>query len=1745
MDPNYKSELYHRVFRGIFDSDRNVSSINVSFGRLSYDIKSSLKGGDAIGPELSIGQVSTQDIRGFQSGGYSVLKRGTPTYTDPFGPATGTMSFVSRAHTFTSTGRMDKPALSRAMAPMFMSEAGTQGIGVFWETELAHRFAYHSGVTPGVNKSAYIPMKQMMSEALPELIGAGTRQHSLVAAIHKSKGAGAAHILSAAQDLGGPLASLGQTQQLEAMFHGVSKHMGFDWFKNFLARNGVQGLSGVNYSLFNINDPHNVTKYFDIINEIPHGIKGPTAGRALHIAGPEKLTPFIRRVRKFYGREYAATLESFANSIFSKVSEPRDIALLMTEDKGLFLGLTGRAEKYVPLPAELHGVMRYGQQMATVRPVLDRATGKVMSVSQIHLREFIEGFGTHGSTNVGSSIEAGHNWAAKAYDYVTGEAGGVQFKGMKQPITELGEVSFYSAMFDKGTIRVDSKSNRRYGMALKDAIDRSGRQTMVDAPGHLLAGARADLEMAAGLGHGIQASLYHAIKADFPGVYPTAELGKLWLPDSFTVRNLTKGGHALRGRQEIVSASRLGRIAKAGAAVGLFGGSRPIGIMPGDIAAIKGLKEIWSKVRGTSTSPILNFPMAIGVVGGRASSGAGLSGILGDSGGLRTKAGSLLTRARRSTISRELELTSHGAAEFLTALDPMGTKLKVLREKILAGGSFTSFEGGIPIGRAAREAAGLPQDARFLSAATFSKTTGKTKFTFLGGAVDSPADALLINDTRVAIRNAPESYLKGMFGTLSEATHVIVSQATFAATNIQTTTFQHRTGLLATQKGIEAGGVEEFLKRYTAAGGEGLEQVGGQITYGEGFEFANFKRASGRALHELGFSPGQTRGFAMPSARAGAGMLRLGGFKGYHLGSLAGGAAAPQDFRIMLGTGADRFKGLSDILNQEHAFSTRLESLNLMAQSTYSQFGMKTPWQHPVWSKLATHYEKSTGVRLSRASFSVNNFVVPGGMPESVNNLLAPLYDKHFERSGQTSFHGIDILTRRQAYEKYAATEGGVNVRMMNRKGMSFHELSMTKLLEAGRKGFFLDIGNDPWMLPDSGVKSPRTRGKAYRSRYIYVDSGANFQKLIGGVVPQRGSYFHSIVGLISSDPRGASEIVQGSGELHSAQAYFAGAWRGIAGMGGKKGALNKTMLRSTRAPNSMRGRLVGQLGLGSMKYDADIYQIGISEDLIREMSGSAGEYNEMLAQAKRGRLYGGVRPSPTHGTGHMPVVTFRLDKSLSTGIKGEATMSIHPFLAWMLNRDLDKDTLEGIAILDIEPGVTQPKTMIAKQLKIERAQFQGWKSSVAKMSGHEKAIGAAGMTLDALSQHALSYFGFGNIPPVAFMGTYSSLAFGGEVARETDFAMMAAKQDRISRSRMTKGFTAAELQGYQKLLGSNPERTFGQAMMLQQNVFQSGITKAGGGLRSLMADLLEITPKAAAMLDAHEPNSKVIYMAQQHAAAWLREMVDMKGGNEVMSKVRVGMNFTGSDEALIEHMAKQLGRVYGMTAIAQAQHYKPLQTPPHVIHEALGTAKGGRLSTLGVLTHGEEIPEALEAGEHMDPGDLNLGKTQAEIAELNNAAREAGDRAAVSASKNKSARSIFRKNWKYIAGAAVALAGLRALTAAGSQMENFQSDQAPLPPRPLQGMDVPEFNPVSLGQPTASVMPLNGYHSASDVRASMSAGNIQAAMLAMQISTSAQFGQFTTLNINDSRRTQSNWELQRMADARDQSDFIHEYQYI
>ena len=92
----------------------------------------------------------------------------------------------------------------------------------------------------------------------------------------------------------------------------------------------------------------------------------------------------------------------------------------------------------------------------------------------------------------------------------------------------------------------------------------------------------------------------------------------------------------------------------------------------------------------------------------------------------------------------------------------------------------------------------------------------------------------------------------------------------------------------------------------------------------------------------------------------------------------------------------------------------------------------------------------------------------------------------------------------------------------------------------------------------------------------------------------------------------------------------------------------------------------------------------------------------------------------------------------------------------------------------------------------------------------------------------------------------------------------------------------------------------------------------------------------------------------------------------------------------------------------------------------------------------------------------------------------------------------------------------------------------APLPPEPMVGRQMPSVDPSSLTRPRAYVQPVNGTYNRAQFSADYGTVNMNTMAFANET--------FGSISIQDSRSYTTNWQMQNIADAAGDSDFIHPY---
>jgi len=278
----------------------------------------------------------------------------------------------------------------------------------------------------------------------------------------------------------------------------------------------------------------------------------------------------------------------------------------------------------------------------------------------------------------------------------------------------------------------------------------------------------------------------------------------------------------------------------------------------------------------------------------------------------------------------------------------------------------------------------------------------------------------------------------------------------------------------------------------------------------------------------------------------------------------------------------------------------------------------------------------------------------------------------------------------------------------------------------------------------------------------------------------------------------------------------------------------------------------------------------------------------DLMGRAKAGKLYGGVTPRPLHAASHMPVVKIKIGDWLKNAAGStQHHVAMDPFLAYKLNRDFDKDTIEIFAFMQEHyKGVAHPQDVLNMQTRISAREFGGYTRALSgnvqaqtALLNMREADGAINMA--AIRAHALPYFGFGKLPPTSFVGSYSTIAFGSTLADsglKTPEAV-ARYMNKMSGDLMVPGgeMTAAHISKYASLMrqGNNNslKRSVALAIELQRNVYQSTITKGGKDLPALVNEFLTIPSDIADTL-AGRSDEEAMELAIQKTRNFLNNVL-------------------------------------------------------------------------------------------------------------------------------------------------------------------------------------------------------------------------------------------------------------------------------
>jgi len=1763
------ASIHDKVFKSTM-SGPSVDTVNTYFSQIG--MSNIVAGQDTIGDEAIIGEtLAKTKITGVHSKqvSYSTagVKSGSARFYSQAGPVSGVLNQLN------------------------VAAQGTQSVSFFYDTYLQGNLSLSQGVVPGGRK-AQVPVKAMLQRFFSEIPFEDSRLETVMGSIQRAQEAGQAqpgtgmgYLAKAVQMAGG--GRLDNPNALEAIFNAAYLRsldrgpMGLQSFKQFLSNFGVEGLAGTEQSIWRTTDPFGIEKLA--------GQKPSTKSYASYVATEAGSNRFLGNVEKVYGQRYRRALEDVVRWSFSNAGD--SVAFAMNEAGAIFMGRHGVFSSFEALPAQFlddpigvsragmpSGVVNIGGQLRQGRPMW--GPNGPTSYAEMALGEFSEGLTQRGGLTSSNAPVAIHAAAKRMRT-----AGPLQ--DALDNVVSRGQFGFYSAMFGQGSMMTQTNNLALFNEELRNLYNkvRRGQSTAgADSAMMRALGTAIDTMQSTFPGVEIAPEFLTSVKQDVAkgNLVPTTLLRHFFLPDStLGEREVAKGLHQVRGMLEVFRTSELTGIGAVNASLGIGNRAATLGMMSGDYAAAKALGRVYGPgsaisnltgMKGMGGFAPTTLHSLYAVV--NAPNASFRTGLFGDAGAFMTPAGK---QAFGTTFAPGLQhetfMNRSKALAYLRGLAGKNINtpewaefIGKVEEGITGRGPFTPSK-PLPIDPTAR-VPGLRSGITHLTSITPSSSPGfqeaHVKFNFGSTQQRGFLEGLFNRVSRFTARSASQGHLERTFGGLASAAHFIMEADTFNAAISQENVFMHRIGLLSTRP---QGSTTEFLEHYQKFGGKGLieTQEGVIVPDPDSFNFANFRKASTGSLMKMGFSRGQIRGMyntlgGVPGMASLLGQSEMQG----DLSRLQTGAnkimsSVGAHTRLFFGAFSHRFDATSDILSQQKAFKVRLESLANMAQGIQELYGMPAS-KHPGFALMADTLTRRTGIQLAIDNsgwVDINAFVK--SMPTEMMAPFAPMAEGENLRSWAAG-KGIDILTPQEVAAKY----DDASLTTLRSGKMEFENAMTTKLLAGDRKGFYIDT-MDTRIIP--GVTQDFSEeALKFQTRYVYVPGAEFLRRHLKGAEglpaqPFKGSLVEGVLGLVESIRYGDREKPQNLGSVDD---YVAQMYKGFIGWGGREGALRETMT-SARMKMSARGRIVQQPmsvalaaadGVIAGKVRGSVYEVGISEGTLSQMffgeqrptPRTRAQFTQLVNRLRgQGKpIYGMLSPNPTHGAGHFPIVKFKLDDTLKFVGAHENGFSMSNFLAWTLNRDMDKDVIE--AFMFEGPNADRLKNLGVMGRIAEGMDelFQKQRQQHALMhQAWQKGTQDAFVRLNEITDRAVeegiggsehlrrlsAYYGFGNLPPVAFMPNYPVQSFHSVLASPIkgpdDLKRIANSLNRNASSIdvMFDAKDVAELRKLMKVGGMEAGQVWGHASLLQRNIFQAPITKGNKHLNTLLEDFIDIRSEIQKGMTPEEAINVGVQKARRFFERFMQveEAGNVELSNLSKLKIDAGGIYDGlTNNEILEKVSQIAGRTQAVAAYAMARHDAQFGNK---IHDAMGGPRG-RL---------DRIVEFMFPGKRIS---LWSEKMAAENAEGMSAGAEqaikGGSSQVLDATTN-----FLKKNWKGLGIAAGVVVGARA--AMNLTTPSALAPQAPLPPFPNIGMQPLGAIP-QLGQQFGLVMPAQGHFGLTNVGGTFNSVNSKEIDSKMDSSMSSFGNAVSNVNIRDSRRYTSNWEMQNIASRRGNSDFIHEY---
>jgi len=1615
------------------------------------------------------------------------------------------------------------------------------------------------------------------------------------------------HLRSAFAMFEKPILKMNTAEQIEAVRNAIFMKAEAEGripeLKQMLYYKGVKNLEGINLLAYNQDDRFGVARAFE--KAIKPGSLGGYYTDA-HLG--TDINPFIKKVEHFYGEEYAQNqLRPFLAEVFGHKGS-KDVGVLLGEEGELFIGKSGLHRSFVPLPAQVIGnqstaaglqpgrlwFKNWRNSRAYVTAAKDGQFKAIPAVehllSAFKHKLFVPGAGLQPGTEE-TAFTTARNAASRAIENIVTT---VQERG--EPALLQTRATYYSAYDPHTFASVNDALQKLFGAV--------GSHGDVRGLSEAYKKASRDLQAAGGVDPG----LFYAAKAK-EGIVGLKDLSKFILPGTSGENEYIKGiGYQHRPLEihdprsiEYLKDTTNYFTEKAGI---LSSSAGSAGMTEGEFEALvateKEYKSPVGKALGVEGRQVISkYSMPVAFLGGYSKLEERT--LFGDPGVELTSIGGLLYRnIQRPIAAFKIQMSRGQLYDTLSAFAggdlSQHPQLQEAFESITSGKRWMSSE-GIRIDKEGYLAARKRVEDIFgkVLPRNFSKITLMNVSEFdsmvtLGFASEGSPGSV---STLLANRRITMAHGADRFPELDKIVGGVSGMETLSGLNRGEVLFEHYANLSeylpgkqqqfyeAFQAEAKKRGLPENLIRLGKTESGEFKIISESLKHKDNLDYIKQFQIAGRAALLKGGIP---RGVIQGQAKAWA------KFTNESTNFLS------DTDRVFLLDTKHRIAETSEIMNQEHAFRVRLDMMRRWARGLEETTGIK-PKDNPMFMSLTNWFQKNTGIKFSQDFLS--------GEATGVNNIYTQLptnlvgFSSIAKGESAVKSMGLPILSEKEALDLFVNGPHGLSLSQETTTGEYLTSSLKNSALfnpkvrpDAYKKGAFVKL-NSPSRVPLRA--KARGVGKALdNAEYLFIPGldvkpnrnlfGVNLS--IEDSITQtlgKDSIERTLLGALSSlnNSPGSKGTVKKTREDWISDYY-----RSVAGITSKDGLLYRKALTAKRTPGSITGRITQDFrdsrylrDIGKAKLSESDFTIGLSEKDLKEaifgMKFSTKKkqqiYEETLERIKAGEQYGLTHPYPVHTAQQLTAVKVKLAKNVQdAGRMAEHRVMMSPFAMFLHHRDTDKDSIQAFIetmVLNKQSDHKANKKLIDAQIERYQDLFEEFKTGLKDSVKEGKSIKDF---INDVKTSRLDYknllskmLGFGQTPPLAYIGHYSLTGFGEALSytkKAPDEVASALNKLFPHQYHLNGQFSGEAISKTREAIAKAGGKSINvlsrRADLYYGNIMQGFIQKGGKYYEDLIEFLASTTQDISKNVSSGGTIESSIELAQKATEKAFRQLASgqkLQLAGSILSEAKK----RGVDP--ISLAAQQAGAFIGGVEHFKAQSLSPVglqalgSSGGDVYRMATkarageGTAQlGGSLENLTRFVHGEGLEGVVQGPLS---GGMN-GATQKIVAELNEETKAAAKGGSEVLGK---AASWTKNNWKIVGAGVAGLIGLRAISELTSSDElkrpplknakalAMQQQQAPLPPEPMVSQPRDEVN-INVTPQRAYIQKPNGRFSFNKFEGSYSSVNSND--LAVSLNSMPITPDYGAFEIRDSRSYQSNWEMQQIASRYNDSDFLNPWGY-